>query len=598
MKKRLSDLAFLLSHAWKNCKQCYFSVILKSLFEASLPLFDIAGLGIVVDALTKGESREAITKLIVIFLSCNLFVLLLSQLFTLINNNIMRKSSDIVQLGYMYDAVRINYHYAEDKSILDQKKRSVGGNSVWFLSHFGDLFKYVVQFAGIFYLFSLLSPVFIVIILLTSTVSVLLSFKSEKLSFALSEDCVEDERKLEYLYMAMTDYGFAKEVRVNRAGHFLALKYDACMKELAQKLAKHTKQTNGIDITTVVITAVQSAAMYAYFSYQVYSSQITIAEYTVLLGATTLFISLFLGFWKKIAQIRTTLDYTDLFRDYCNNVKTNSTISSSNELPIPDISFDDLTLSFENVSFSYPNNERVVLKDISFTLKQGERMGLVGLNGSGKTTLIKLMCRLYDPCEGRITLNGIDIRTIPYKEYTKYLGIVLQDFCLFAYSVRENIVFDRAENRNKLNDAIQKSGLADKIASMKNGVETFITKRFDNEGIDFSGGEGQKLALARVLYKNAGLLMLDEPTSALDPIAEYELFSRLDGLSEGKATLFISHRLSSTKFCDRILVLQDGSIIEEGTHSELMKKGGVYQKLFSTQSKYYERQVAAYEKIT
>lgn len=589
MKKRLSDLAFLFSYAWKNCKPYCFSVILKSLFQAFLPLFDIAGLGLAVDALTKGESRETVTKLIVIFLSCNLAVSLLSQLFTLINNNTMRKFSDIVQLGYMCDAVRINYHYAEDKSILDQKKRSLGGNPVWFLTDFGDLFKYVVQFAGILYLFARLSPIFIMIILLTSTVSVLLSFKSEKLSFILSKDRVEDDRKLEYLYTTMTDYSFAKEVRINRAGHFLAVKYDTCMKELAQRLAKHTKRTIGIDIATAVITVIQSAAMYLYFSYQVYSNQITIAEYTVLLGATTLLISLLLGFWRNIAKIRTTLDYTDLFREYCDSVKTNSTISSSNELPMPDISFNNLTLCFENVSFSYPNNERVILKDISFTLKHGERMGLVGLNGSGKTTLIKLICRLYDPTEGRITLNGIDIRTIPYKEYTKYLGIVLQDFCLFAYSVRENIVFDRAEDENRLDEAIQKSGLADKIASMDKGVDTSITKRFDNGGIDFSGGEGQKLALARVLYKNAELLMLDEPTSALDPLAEYELFSRLGELSEGKATLFISHRLSSTKFCDRILVLDNGSVVEEGSHSELMKKDGVYQKLFSTQAKYYEK---------
>lgn len=589
MKKRFLNLVFLLSYAWKNCKQYYFSVTLKSLFQAALPLFNVVGVGIVVDALTRGESQEAVTKLIVIFLSGNLAVSLLSQLFTLIDNNIMRKSSDIVQLGYMYDAVKINYHYAEDKSILNQKKRSMGGNPAWFLSHFGDLFKYIVQFAGVIYLFARLSPIFILIILLTSTVSVLLSFKSEKLAFALSQDRVEDDRKLEYLHKTMTDYSFAKEVRINRASDFLVEKYAMCMKGLTKRLKKHTKQTVGIGIITAIISVVQSAVMYIYFSYHVYNADITIAEYTVLLGATTLLISLLLGFFKTIAKVRTTLDYTDLFREYCDSVKSNSTISASNELPIPSVSFDELTMHFDNVSFSYPNSERVVLKNISFTLNHGERMGLVGLNGSGKTTLIKLICRLYDPTEGKITLNGIDIRSIPYKEYTKYLGIVLQDFCLFAYSVKENIVFNREENTDRLNSSIEKSGLADKITSMKNGIETFITKRFSEDGMDFSGGEGQKLALARVLYKNADLLMLDEPTSALDPLAEYELFSRLDELSEGKATLFISHRLSSTKFCDRILVLDGGSIVEEGSHSELMQKDGVYQKLFSAQANYYEK---------
>lgn len=327
MKKRLSDLAFLFSYAWKNCRQYYFSVSLKSLFQAALPLFDVVGVGIVVDALTRGESRTTVTKLIVIFLSCNLAVSLLSQLLTLVDN--MRKSSDTVQLGYMYDAVKINYHYAEDKSILNQKKHSMGGNPVWFLSHFGDLFKSIVQFAGVIYLFARLSPVFIFIILLTSTISVLLSFKSEKLGFALSKDRVEDDRKLEYLYKAMTDYGFAKEVRVNRASDFLAAKYDMCMKSLAERLKKHTRQTVGIGIITAIVAVVQSAAMYVYFSYQVYLAEITIAGYTVLLGAATLLLSLLLGFFKTIAQIRTTLDYTDLFREYCDSVKSNSTVSAS-----------------------------------------------------------------------------------------------------------------------------------------------------------------------------------------------------------------------------------------------------------------------------
>jgi len=229
-----------------------------------------------------------------------------------------------------------------------------------------------------------------------------------------------------------------------------------------------------------------------------------------------------------------------------------------------------------------------VLEHISFTLAAGEKLGIVGLNGSGKTTLIKLLCRLYDPTEGRITLNGIDIRDIPHDEYTKLIGIVLQDFCLFAYSVKENVVFDSQTDEIRLEECLEKSGLSEKIASLPNGVHTSLYKTLDDTGVEFSGGEGQKLALARAVYKDAEILILDEPTSALDPLAELALFSRLADIAQGKATLFISHRLSSTRFCDKILVLSDGKIAETGSHDALMQKNGIYADLFRTQAKYYE----------
>ena len=215
------------------------------------------------------------------------------------------------------------------------------------------------------------------------------------------------------------------------------------------------------------------------------------------------------------------------------------------------------------------------------------------MNGSGKTTLVKLLCRLYEPTEGYITLNGMDIRNIPITQYTEYLGIVLQDFMLFAYSVKENIVFDKSFDEKKLEQSIEKSGLKAKISSLNCGASTSISKILDENGIDFSGGEGQKLALARALYKDASFLILDEPTSALDPIAEYELFKNFSDIAEGKTTFFISHRLSSTRFCDRIFVLDDGMICESGDHDELLQKKGVYAELYESQAKYYRKEKRA-----
>ena len=187
-----------------------------------------------------------------------------------------------------------------------------------------------------------------------------------------------------------------------------------------------------------------------------------------------------------------------------------------------------------------------------------------------------------------ITINGTDIKDIPYKQYSALIGVVLQDYYLFAYSVKENITLETPYDEKKLRSALKESGSDKKIEALKNGIDTSVSKVLDKDGIEFSGGEGQKLALARAIYKNSPILVLDEPTSALDPIAEYELFSRLNDISKNKLTLYISHRLSSTKFCDKIVVLSDGEIAEIGSHNELMDRGGLYCELFTSQAKYYK----------
>lgn len=268
--------------------------------------------------------------------------------------------------------------------------------------------------------------------------------------------------------------------------------------------------------------------MYIYFSYAVYKGSITLAEYLILLASTTLFCSLLLGFLDKVALIERTLKAFDFYTEYENLLNKHSTQTKSNELQERIIDFGSAVIKFENVSFVYPNTTQMILININLTIRHGEKLAVVGLNGSGKTTFVKLLTRLYDPTEGRITLNGIDIKEIPYKQYTKYIGVVLQDFTLFAYTVRENVILDNKFFEEKFNESIIKSGLSSKIDSLEKGVDTFVYKTLDQSGVEFSGGEGQKLALARALYKDPNTLILDEPTSALDPLAEYEFFKKLN----------------------------------------------------------------------
>lgn len=586
--KKYKNIKYLFFRSWNVSKSLFFIIAAKSIFTALMPLVNIAGLGIVVNALMTNNPFREVMRLIIIYMSVKLGIAIIGEVLTMLDNIVERKVSNIMQFDYINDCLYINYHYVQDKSILDLKKKSMGAHPAFFLSDVGKFLKYLVQFAGIIYIFSLLSPLFLFVLMFTSALSTILTFSTRKIEFNFKNNRVEEDRKLDYLYTVMSGYKYAKEIRLNNAGSFIENKYQKILKVQTDKLKAFYKKSISIDTLRTIIAIVQTAAMYFYFSYQVFSQQVTIAEYTVLLGTTTLLTSILLGFFDNIARLNQTAKYVDLYREYINMIETRSIITQSNLYDEKDIDFSNATIRFENVSFVYPNTEKIVLKNINIKIKKGDRIGIVGLNGSGKTTFIKLLTRIYDPTEGRITINGIDIKEIPYLQYSKHIGIVLQDFFLFAYSIKENIVFDQVYDKNKLKTSIEKSNLKSKVSSLKNGIDTVIYKELDDDGIEFSGGEEQKLALARAIYKDAELLILDEPTSALDPLAEYDLFSKLNEIAENKTAIFISHRLSSTKFCNRIIVLENGQIVECGSHKELMQENGIYSVLFNSQAKYYE----------
>ncbi len=245
-------------------------------------------------------------------------------------------------------------------------------------------------------------------------------------------------------------------------------------------------------------------------------------------------------------------------------------------------------VEFRNVSFRYPHSETYVLKNISLKFKVGERLAVVGENGSGKTTFIKLLCRLYDPTEGEILLNGINIRKYNYKEYMNIFSVTFQDFQLLSFTLGENIGTGKVYDREKASECIEKAGLAAKTASLPNGLDTYLNKDFDESGVHISGGEAQKIAIARALYRDAPFIILDEPTAALDPIAEYEIYTKFNEIIGDKTAIFISHRLSSCRFCDEILVFQQGSVVQQGSHETLLsQKDGKYCQLWNAQAQYY-----------
>lgn len=248
----------------------------------------------------------------------------------------------------------------------------------------------------------------------------------------------------------------------------------------------------------------------------------------------------------------------------------------------------DYEIEFRNVSFKYPRTDVYALKNVSIKFRIGEKLAIVGENGSGKTTFIKLLCRLYDPTEGVILLNGIDISRYRYNEYMKLFSVVFQDYKLFDFSLAANVSAEHEYDGDRVRDCLVRSGLGERLSELERGIETPVHRGYENDGVDFSGGEEQKIALARALYKDAPFVVLDEPTASLDPIAEAEVYANFNSLVENKTSVFISHRLSSCRFCDSIAVFEGGSIVQRGSHDELMtNEDGKYHQLWCAQAQYY-----------
>ena len=248
----------------------------------------------------------------------------------------------------------------------------------------------------------------------------------------------------------------------------------------------------------------------------------------------------------------------------------------------------DYEVEFCNVSFRYPGSEDYALKNVNIKFRIGERLAIVGINGSGKTTFIKLLCRLYDPTEGEIFLNGINIRKYNYLDYMSVFSVVFQDFKLFAFPLGQNVATRSSYDKERVENSLQKAGFGERLSDMPDGLETYLYKEFSEKGVDISGGEAQKIALARSLYKDSPFIILDEPTAALDPVAEADIYTRFNEVAGDKTAIYISHRLSSCQFCDEIAVFENGEIVQKGSHKELVEdKNGKYYELWQAQAQYY-----------
>lgn len=332
------------------------------------------------------------------------------------------------------------------------------------------------------------------------------------------------------------------------------------------------------------ITSFLTGVVYFFVAMKVVSGAFGIGSLVQYAGLVNQFVDAFVLLICETSKMVLNNDYMEDVFEYLDMPRQ----MQSGHRPLEKVDPQHCEIELHHVTFRYPDTEVDVLKDVSLRLTPGKSTALVGMNGSGKTTLIKLLCRLYDPTEGNITLNGVDIREYEYEEYLKAFSVVFQDFRLFAFELGENVAAGTQVDEKKAKDCLDEAGFGDRLAGLEEGLHTYLYQDFSSKGIEVSGGEEQKIALARALYKDAPFIVLDEPTAALDPLAEAEVYSKFNEITKNRTAVYISHRLSSCRFCDEIVVLDQGQLVQKGTHQTLVEdRNGKYFELWNAQAQYY-----------
>ena len=412
--------------------------------------------------------------------------------------------------------------------------------------------------------------------------------KRDKIKF--SDAMAPTWRKMNYLESTTKNFDFAKDIRLFNMSNAFFNQLSGVNETYKELNRKHHNRMVLWELSLGSVLIVQKILMYTWLVYNVVTGAYQISDFVLYVGLVSTFHAS-VGYVNWIySDMRTN---SLMINDYRNFVdwKEDRETADEKDGHITEINLDKFEFRFENVSFKYPGHDNYVLKNVNLTIKNGAKLAVVGVNGAGKTTFIKLMMKLYEPSEGRILLNDVDIKEYNREEYFKLFSPVFQNVECFAMPIYQNISFAEEDktDMNKINEVLEQSGLSEKINSYEKGIHTNLLKIFDKEGIDLSGGEKQRLAMARALYKGGKVVILDEPTAALDALAEDRMYREFENMIQGKTAVFISHRLGSTRFCDKIAMFEDGTIVEEGTHEELMAKNGKYAYMFGIQSQYYEK---------
>lgn len=487
-------------------------------------------------------------------------------------------------------ALRMNYQLLEKPEVLDIHQRAssaTGGNSngvegmMNLMNTLGrNLFTVIVTSIAVVVLDWRLIFALVVISVLQYLYFIKI-IKLDKIHYW--NKLAPVNREVGYMERVSQDFDYAKDIRLFDMKEFLMHKQRNVFAKQEKLNDYHFEIWFWHALVVRALYVIGKALIYAALFVAVLKNGMSIGSFTMFLALAISFSESLLSFLQRFGDYRRVSMEVDDFRSFMDVCE-----DKAETIAIPPA--DKYEIEFHDVSYRYNKATKDAVSHLNITIHPGEKLAVVGLNGAGKTTFIKLLCRLYDPTEGYITLNGVDIRKYSREDYYKLFSPVFQNVEVFAFPIAEDVSMKIPEKTNDklVISSLKEAGLEDKIWSLPDNIKTYMLKIVDESGVDFSGGEKQKLALARALYKNAPVVVLDEPTSALDAIAEQNLYESFDRMIGDKSAVYISHRLASTRFCDKVAMFEDGNVIELGSHDELMKKDGAYAHMFNVQAQYYQ----------
>ncbi|BCR35220.1 ABC transporter ATP-binding protein [Mariniplasma anaerobium] len=609
-KKSFKEIIDVIKISNKSDRMYFPLIILRSLVTASFPFVGIIYGALILDGFINGVGREMIMRLVyqmiilsaILLLSRTILHFFCDQKTNLIS---LKLNSEISRKTLNLDFEQLESQDMKDKLSKANQGVLFSGGIGSFINSLGYMIENIISFLYALTLIITLfirvdvetpdtitslfnSPLIGVGIILLIILSIYMNFrmiqKVNKLDYDIYEENITVNRLFFYLKDSSMDYKISKDIRLFHTDKLLADKiHDTCFRfgssygRIATKAGKMTAQ-GGIWNNIVLYTA------YTVIGIKALLGLTSVGNVLLLVGVVTAFNTSIVQIINNITSAATQTKYLALYKQYLDT----STKLYKGTLPVEKRDDGQYEFEFKNVTFHYPNNDDIILNNVSWKIDMGKKLAIVGPNGAGKTTFIKLLCRLYDPTEGEILLNGINIRKYEHKEYMDLMSIVFQDFKLFSSTLKENVKGGLDGNDDQIVHYLDQSGFSERLENLPQGIDTYLYSNFGEKGIEVSGGEAQKIAIARALYKDSPLVILDEPTSALDPLSEYEIYTKFDTLVHNKTAIYISHRMSSCRFCDNIIVFDKGEIVQSGNHEELLSsKEGLYHTMWSAQAKYY-----------
>lgn len=580
-------LGFFFGKAYKFRKSYFFLSAIKTVCSAIVPFADIIILPMIIDELINGRDF----KKILIYIICMAGISFVLNSIVAVIDSQNEKSNDLFQ-NYFSElfarkCMEMPFEYTENKTKLDEIEKARTGLKEYsggvhgLATSFFTIISNIITLLGTVAIILIYSPVLIPIIIVLLVISGIANKKMQNIELSINEQFVEAYRPYNYYVFQIMDFKYGKDLRLYNASKIMLNKTKTSIDKITTLNSQVQNRSLPFRILYSIISVLRDDAAYFVLGSMAIRQIITLGIFTELFSAIQNFHDSLNSMILSIQEIILNSKYAYYFVEFYKS------IDECNKETVNKTGFEH-SIEFKNVDFTYPGTENKIFNNFSFKINKGEKLSVVGMNGSGKTTFIKLLCRLYPVNSGEILIDGININEIDEHDYRNLISVVFQDFSIFAFSVKENIAFENNISEKELDRVLNKANLKDKIKALPNHADTFLSKQFNEDGVDFSGGEKQKVAIARALYKDSPLMILDEPTAALDPVSEYEIYMRFNDMVKNKTAIYVSHRMSSCKFCDHIAVFNNGSIVEYGTHDELMDiDNGMYKEMFNAQAQYY-----------